>query len=223
MVSHTFECVTCGDIDVSLVHHDTNGTEAICTLCGNVTTECPWVSSHDSSEGNDYTLNVPPMIRKVVNDLGLEPENVWCRRVMESVTSKVFTAKRVCSAIASQFEADGRSLSALLEYTNVVHGIAHDKVLDSATCSYNNRDVYVPLISRLSELVSMGPSTRRTLHKRVIDIVWKVPELEFKLPNSVVVAVWLKYVGAQGGDSVCSLCDWMHIKLPTIKRILPLM
>ena len=187
-----FECVACGDIDVSLVHYDTNDTGAVAVV-----------------------VNVA--VRKAVSDLGLEPEDVWCERITLSAKPP-FTAKRVCSAIASLFEADGRSLTPLLEYA-AVHGVPHDRLVVDACC--DSRDVYLPLIARLSERVSMGWSARRSLHNRVIETVRRVPELEFKLPNSVVVAVWWKHVGAAShqGESVC---DWMNIKLPTIKRMLPL-
>lgn len=221
-MAHTFECVACGDIDVSLVHYDTNRTDAICTLCGNVTTECPWMSSSSSESNEHINSEVPHIIRKVVNDIGLEPEETWCRRLMtEHSGVKVFTARRVCSALASQFEADGRTLTPLLDYANSVHGIAYDKIIDGSAETCCGSDVYLPLIARLSERVSMGPSTRRSLHKHVLEVVRRVPELEFKLPNSVVVAVWWKQVGSQG-EHLSSVCDWMHIKLPTIKRIMPL-
>lgn len=213
----TFTCVSCGDIDVSFVHYESNGTEAICTICGTVSTECPWTPLVNNME-NRYETIIPTIVRRIVTDLELEPVDEWALRIMRSVTHK-WSARSVCSCIASLFQEDNRSLTPLLDYANAVHRVSFDKIIDNNLHTVQVQDVYMPLIIRLSERVSMDHVTKRSLHKHVLSAVRRVPELEFKLPNSVVVAVWWKHLG---GEDVSSVCNWMNIKLPTIKRIVPL-
>lgn len=219
-----FTCVSCGDIDVSFVHYETNGTEAICTFCGSVSTECPWTPlvTEDRScyDTEHLVLKIPTIVKRIVTDLELEPAHTWVLRIMRSVTQK-YSARSVCSCIASLFQEDNRSLTPLLDYANAMYHVSFEKIIENN--HHTVQDVYMPLIIRLSEHVSMENVTRRSLHKHVLSAVRRVPELEFKLPNSVVVAVWWKHMGlVTGGEDVSSVCNWMNIKLPTIKRLMPL-
>jgi hypothetical protein len=228
---HTFTCVSCGDIDVSLVHYETDGTEAICTLCGSVSPQCPWTPTPTTTEyrcrntEEHLRATIPTIVRQIVTDLGLEPVDEWALRILRSVTHKC-SAQSVCSRIASLFEEDNRSLTSLLDYANAVHHVSFEKIIGRDNHHHHTvQDVYMPMITRLSERVSMDHVTKRSLHKQVLGAVRRVPALEFRLPNSVVVAVWWKGFGATGcccSEDVSSVCNWMNIKFPTIKRLLPL-
>ena len=207
----SFDCVCCGTIDESLVVRDK--TDIICTLCGTVAPDCPWEpSSNTFSEIMD--TNVSKTCRRIVQDLELEPHDEWCAQLTKEIKTKC-TAKNVCRAIVSQLERMNVSVIRVLEYARSVHRIDTTSLFENS--SEMTTDTYYPLIVRLSERVELDHVSRRVLHNKILSAVRSVPSLDYKLPNTVVVAVWLKHFG---NGSLADVCSWMNIKIPTVKRVL---
>lgn len=213
----SFDCVCCGTIDESLVVRDKS--DIICTLCGTVAPDCPW----EPSNVNTFAIemidsNISKTCRRIVQDLELEPHDEWCAQLTNDINGPC-TAKNVCRAIVSRLERMNVSVIRVLEYARFVHQIDTASLFENEHTGATTTDTYYPLIVRLSERVELDHVSRRVLHNKILSAVRSVPSLDYKLPNSVVMAVWLKHFG-NNTESLSDVCSWMNIKIPTVKRVL---
>lgn len=223
-----FTCVSCGNVDPTFVCYES--CQSICTLCGTVVLETPWETS--SASCYDEPSEVPKHILRILNDLELEPANLWWKVIhqtqppqpQQSNTNKrTWTPLRVFQALFLQGSVHP---ARLVEYAHAVYKIPAEKIVKpNATESHhhqNDQDLYKPLIIRLSEVVDMSYAERQQLHHILRMSVAKNPVLETKMPNAVVLAAWCKMRGIQSVNDHADVCRWMNIGVQTVRKLIPL-
>lgn len=214
-----FTCASCGDIDPQSVCYES--CRSICTLCGTVVIECPW-ETESASEPYYYEQSVVPKhVVRIMNDLELEPMNLWWEVIHQTQqhsdkNKRTWTPLRVFQALFAQ---ESIHHARLVEYAQTVYKIPASQIAKPSADS--NRDLYRPLITRLSEFVDMTYADRQQLHHTLRMSVAKNPVLETKMPNAVVLAAWCKIRGISVNEHA-DMCRWMNISAPTVRKLIPL-
>jgi len=210
-----FHCVSCGDIDPGLVCYEP--TASTCTLCGTVVQECPWETTSGITEFYENHTPIPGHLLRVFEDLEVEPVDVWWNMTIRTRFENRIRVQDMLYVLAKhhpQFHS-GFYLTRLLEYA-MEHRIAPEKILVHQE-KESEQDIYGPLVIRLSEMFPMSHSERRTLRRQISDAVQRTPQLELRMPNAVVVAVYGKL--HPENKSMPDVCRWMKISLATVRKV----
>lgn len=209
----TFQCLSCGDIDSGLVCYEPTGS--VCTLCGTVVQECPWDTCGHSTD--EYT-RVPGHILRVFEDLEVEPMSEWWSVVQRQVQTTSVRVQDALSVLATHHPRFASGSTVLFDYAKTHHGITPDQLV-----VYHNEpeDIYTPLLVRLAEMIPMSHPERRMLRCQIADAVSRVPQLELRMPNAVVLAVYLK--GTRNPPfPMVDVCRWMKISTTTVRKTMTL-
>lgn len=227
-----FTCASCGEIDPTFVCYES--CHSICTLCGTVVLESPWETliTHDADEPSE----VPKHVLRILNDLELEPANVWWNVIHQqqqkqqpqqpqqqsNKNKRTWTPLRVFQALFAQGSVHP---ARLVEYAHAVYKIPAEKIVkpkETESHHQNDQDLYKPLMIRLSEVVDMSYADRQQLYHTIRMSVAKNPVLETKMPNAVVLAAWCKMRGIISVNDHADVCRWMNIGVQTVRKLIPL-
>lgn len=211
-----FNCVCCGAIDPGLVCYEPIGSA--CTLCGTVVQECPWESNCTTLPMNN-DANIPIRALRVFQDLEIEPVDEWWNVVLRTEKGCV---KDVLSVIATQHPCfkSGPRLTRLLDYARTMHNLRPEHLFANNR-STQDQDIYAPLVIRLCEMIPMSYGDQRVLRCQIADALFRVPQLELRMPNAVVVAVYLKRTN-RNSFSIVDVCRWMNISTTTVRKTMTL-
>jgi len=236
-------CVCDCGATVEYMYDDTTSGDTVCTLCGNVLDR----SNSLVVSPEHITLLTSPKsvipthkpIQRVVDDMDLEPAWEWQQSIyhMFKETSFKITLPNVCGVVAYLFKERSIPIDRVFVHAQRRYNLSAKKVLrqsevfgDLAVWRFPQADfdidnVYVQLVQRLSDLVKIKRADITILVKTINNTLENHPELEFKMPSSVVVAVYFRWVSELGGSDLLSeseqnaIYKWMNIGSVAVKKI----
>lgn len=226
------ECQGCGV--VACFFDDPVSGDTLCTQCGLVVNRDTSlvVGFHNMDHLQDDVMPaVPCVVRRVIQQLGLEPFEQWAREIVQQQKSTRLTVERVCEIILKDLTPPEQQ-NALFRHRIEPLLSRHRRqktgllltggggLLVETASSYDGllkiMSAYAPELDRRSIMV---------MRKACEDVVKRHPSLQVVLPASVVIATYiqefhLKAPKTSRQRTIQSLCGILDLKACSVNKVL---
>lgn len=230
---------TCDACSTASLYDDPVSGDTICTQCGLVANRdgslVVGCQNIDHMQNYMVSLNVvPSVVRRIVNQLDLEPSDQWIFEIVERNDKNTrLSVERVCEIILNDLTAPeqrgvlfDQKIEPLLTKHRQKSMLANVMAVTTAESFSRTTSVFDVLLKKLSAYVpELDRRSVVRMSKLCEDTVERHPTLHVVLPASVVIATYIKEFHIKETKSCCrkridSLCTILDIKACSVNKVL---
>lgn len=229
------DCTQCGT-DTHVIEDRTSG-DSVCTQCGYVLDSCMLFPDERSigSDSQPILDTKHERVFRAVELLELESVHEWVFSIVNLLEKKTNQHNVTKSHIGGAILALYRQRS--IDETNISDFICKrlecpqkrlyklaDEYYDLFRECDDNSDtdnLYNVMIERLSRVFDIDRKQRTLIHTKCVNLINTHPELQFKLPASLVIGVFFKFFfNADKKKVIKDTCAWMNVKPSTVCKMI---